>query len=268
VAGDEATQTYRQTLSENLEAPLLLVPAGQLPCNMIFIHKWKLHQDEDLLRDSIINFIGFVIQHVIAYDYKSVAIPSIGCGNLAYSIDIIVKTMIEETKHQLKRRKSSLKVKFIIEPHRTDIYNAFCNHLQTSDEGKKFSNQTNRFAFDTMILMNLYVDYPRLATWEPMKNDQIRFDVPNGSTEYLNVLSEFNKTMTGIYKEIVRIERIQNERWYKQYRAHSEEFKKRLQKDTEMRLYHGCDEAASESIINYCFNRSFAGKNGEFIVVQ
>lgn len=113
--------------------------------------------------------------------------------------------------------------------------------------------------------MNLYVDFPRPSTWEPIKNEQIRFVVPQGSTEYSNILSEFDKTMTGIYTEIVRIERIQNERWYKQYRAHCDEFLKRLQKDTEMRLYHGCDETAVNSIINYCFNRSFAGKNGEFV---
>lgn len=82
------------------------------------------------------NFIGFVIQNVIAYEYKSVAIPSIGCGNLNCSLDVIVRTMIEETKHQLRRRKMSLKVKFVVEPNRTDIYNAFCTYLLASDEGK------------------------------------------------------------------------------------------------------------------------------------
>lgn len=144
-AGDEVTQTYRQVLSENPEAPLLLVPAGKLPSNIIFIHKWKPNEDEDLLQDSIINLIGFVIQHVIAYDYKSVAIPAIGCGNLAYALDVIVKTMIEETKIQLRRRKSSLKVKFIVEPRRKDLYDAFCAYLHTSDECKKFFKSNRSF---------------------------------------------------------------------------------------------------------------------------
>ena len=46
--------------------------------------------------------------------------------------------MIEETKIQLRRRKSSLKVKFIVEPRRKDLYDAFCAYLHTSDECKKF----------------------------------------------------------------------------------------------------------------------------------
>ncbi|CAF3082703.1 unnamed protein product [Rotaria sp. Silwood2] len=32
--------------------------------------------------------------------------------------------------------------------------------------------------------------------------------------------------------------------------------------DTEKRLYHGCPEHAANLIIEDCFNRSFAGKNG------
>jgi hypothetical protein len=68
--------------------------------------------------------------------------------------------------------------------------------------------------------------------------------------------------MKGKYKEIIRIERIQNERWYMQYLAHSRDFKQRLSEDTEKRLYHGCPDVAANSIIEDCFNRSFAGVNG------
>jgi hypothetical protein len=51
-----------------------------------------------------------------------------------------------------------------------------------------------------------------------------------------------------------------------QYLAHHEDFKKRLSTDTEKRLYHGCPEQAANSIIEDCFNRSFAGVNGRFHV--
>ena len=70
--------------------------------------------------------------------------------------------------------------------------------------------------------------------------------------------------MRGSYNQIIRIERIQNERWYMQYLAHRQDFLTRLKMDTEQRLFHGCPEQAASSIIEGCFNRSYAGINGEF----
>lgn len=44
----------------------------------------------------------------------------------------------------------------------------------------------------------------------------------------------------GISKpEIIQIERIQNQRWYKQYSAHQYEFRQKLGKQTEQWLFHG-----------------------------
>ena len=67
---------------------------------------------------------------------------------------------------------------------------------------------------------------------------------------------------------MIKVERIQNERWYMQYIAHSKDFKKRLNENTEKRLYHGCPEQAADSIIKDCFNRSFAGVNGISFLVE
>jgi hypothetical protein len=69
--------------------------------------------------------------------------------------------------------------------------------------------------------------------------------------------------MQGNCKQVIRLERIQNERWFMQYLAHARDFKKRLNEDTEKRLYHGCPETAAGAIIQDCFNRSFAGVNGK-----
>ncbi|CAF3207225.1 unnamed protein product [Rotaria sp. Silwood2] len=66
------------------------------------------------------------------------------------------------------------------------------------------------------------------------------------------------------YTKITKIERIQNERWYMQYLAHKEDFERRLNMNTEKILYHVCPEQAAHSIIQDCFNRSFAGVNGKF----
>ena len=73
----------------------------------------------------------------------------------------------------------------------------------------------------------------------------------------------FDQAMGTHCTQLIRIERIQNERWYRQYMAHRQDFQQRLNSDTEKRLYHGCPENAVQSIIDGCFNRSYAGINGK-----
>ena len=68
--------------------------------------------------------------------------------------------------------------------------------------------------------------------------------------------------MTGKYSQVIRIERIQNERCYIQYTVHKQDLEKRLNTDTEKSLYHGCPEEAAMSIVKDGFNRNFAGING------
>ena len=99
-------------------------------------------------------------------------------------------------------------------------------------------------------------------------NDQCSLCLPinRNTDEYKTIVQEFDKTMLGHYKKINRIERIQNERWYKQYLVHRDDFKKRLNMNTEKFLYHGCSDMSAESIIEEYFNRSFAGKNGNLSV--
>jgi hypothetical protein len=98
--------------------------------------------------------------------------------------------------------------------------------------------------------------------WTQPTGGNLRFIVPENTSEYQSICADFNITMQAIYKQILKIERIQNERWYIQYIAHSEDFKQRLNKDTERRLYHGCSQYNADKIIQSCFNRSYAGFNG------
>jgi len=95
-------------------------------------------------------------------------------------------------------------------------------------------------------------------------DDNLRFPITRNTPEYDTIVSEFNKTMYGNYRRINQIERIQNERWHKQYLVHREDFKKRLNMNTEKFLYHGCSSTAANSIMKEYFNRSFAGKNGKY----
>ena len=94
-------------------------------------------------------------------------------------------------------------------------------------------------------------------------HDDVRVIVRKNTEEYSIIITEFDKTMADNYRRINRIERIQNERWHRQYLVHRDDFQKRLQMNTEKFLYHGCSDDAADSIINEYFNRSFAGKNGE-----
>jgi CRISPR/Cas system CMR subunit Cmr6 (Cas7 group RAMP superfamily) len=100
------------------------------------------------------------------------------------------------------------------------------------------------------------------STWELSAGKSFRFLVSNKSDEYKSIVDEFSRAMKGKLKNVIKIERIQNERWYFQYLAHKKDFFKRLKINSEQRLYHGCPQNVVNSIIEDCFNRSFAGVNG------
>ncbi|CAF0856240.1 unnamed protein product [Adineta ricciae] len=106
------------------------------------------------------------------------------------------------------------------------------------------------------------IDSTLPSTWEPSDKNCKRVTLPAESPEYQNVLARFHTTMLGKYAQIVKIERIQNERWYKQYDAHREDFKRRYSTLDERQLFHGCPNTSVDQIIENCFNRSFAGVNG------
>jgi hypothetical protein len=145
-------------------------------------------------------------------------------------------------KQEIEDRKLPWTVKFIIQPNQQNVYDEFCKQLLSSDH----SSST----------------YKIPSTWQRSKDDQIRVIVSKKTDEYNSIISKFDEAMKGKYREIIKLERIQNERWYMQYMAHSKDFKKRLNEDTEKRLFHGCPESAAKLIIQDCFNRSFAGVNG------
>lgn len=121
------------------------------------------------------------------------------------------------------------------------------------------------------LILNFYAGHGKSfeqalpPKWEISTEHRIKYAVSKNSEEYRSLVTNFNQTMTGKYSRIIKIERIQNERWYVQYSAHKREFEKRLKTDTEKRLYHGCPEKAANAIMDEGFNRSFAGVNGKFI---
>ncbi|CAF3968981.1 unnamed protein product [Rotaria sp. Silwood1] len=115
---------------------------------------------------------------------------------------------------------------------------------------------------DHQCSTNLVITTMLPETWVRSAEGTLRFTVSNTTPEYESVCTMFQQAMKGKCKQVVRIERIQNEQWYIQYIAHSKGFCRKLNKNTERRLYHGCSHDAADSIIKSCFNRSFAGVHG------
>ncbi|CAF1056140.1 unnamed protein product [Rotaria sp. Silwood1] len=95
--------------------------------------------------------------------------------------------------------------------------------------------------------------------WQCQSTNCCRFILSEHSEEYKNIKDKFNQTMLGNYICIKSIERIQNQRWYKQYAAHRDAMNERLKQETQKILFHGCNEDSANSIVEECFNRSYAG---------
>ncbi|CAF0950887.1 unnamed protein product [Rotaria sp. Silwood1] len=243
-AGNEVQKAYKKELNSHPNSTLIAVPSGALPCKQIFFVKWEPNDDEDILRQSIIDFMSTVVQNMISYKFTSVAFPAVGCGLHGCSTQIVIGTMILEMKKHLLKRDLCWKIKFVVQPDQENIYDEFCKVLITHDD----------------LHESKICQLP--PTWEKSTEHKIRFIVPATTDEYQSIVSNFDQTMKGKYTEIIHIERIQNERWYKQYIAHREDFIRRLNENTEKRLYHGCPEQAASLIMEDCFNRSFAGVNG------
>ena len=104
-------------------------PAGALPSKRIFFVKWEPDKDEAKLQQSLVDLIQNVIQNVMSHKFTSLACPAIGCGKHACSVDIVVKTLVNEMKNQLRKRDLQLAVKFVIEADQQNIYDEFCKQV-------------------------------------------------------------------------------------------------------------------------------------------
>ncbi|UJR24224.1 hypothetical protein I4U23_027191 [Adineta vaga] len=242
-AGLSVERVYNTELQNHPNAILIETPGGFLHCKRIFMVKWEPNSNTEILQYSLMDLISTVIQATNSHKFTSIAFPAIGCGNLACSVDLVVETMVYEMKKCLIQRKLSWTVKFIVEPNQQNIYDEFWTQISKRQDGLHNASQV----------------YKLPSTWEISKDSEMRFELSPNSSEYKSIKEKFEQSITNLSKEIIRIERIQNERWYMQYLAHSEDFKKRLNIDTEKRLFHGCPENAANSIVAECFDRSFAG---------
>ncbi|CAF1359198.1 unnamed protein product [Adineta ricciae] len=243
-AGADVSTAYNNELKNRPNAILIETPGGALFCKRIFFVKWEPNHDPQTLRISLTDMVSTVIQSAISHKFTSIAFPAIGCGNLGCSVNIVVETLVFEMKKCLLKRQLPWTVKFVIEPSQQNVYDEFWTQVSKKQDD-----------LDQQCL------YEIPSTWETSTDNKMRFELSPNTREFQEVKQKFNDAMHVLAKEIIRIERIQNERWYVQYLAHQKDFKSRLNNDTERRLFHGCPEQAANSIITDCFNRSHAGAN-------
>lgn len=191
------------------------------------------------------------IRHLIKVDVAifNHLLYLIGCGGYGYDVEIVAATMISEACAQMKLDETGrIHISIIIESNKPDIFNVFSKHAKVKQDRLK-----RMLSSDGSILNWKIVDdkYP------------LRVNLSESSKEYGDVLRSFQETMkiNGIQGRI-RIERIQNERLFRQYQTERDHFYEKLNQDTERILYHGCpnDDKRLTSIIENGFDRSRAGQ--------
>ena len=134
-AGRNIKMVYKKEYEINPNSLIISVPSGELRCKKIFFLKWEPDSNEDVLRQSIVDFISNVIQNVISNEFRSIALPAIGCGKHECPVDIVIKTMVKQIQNQLIMRNIPLIVKFVIQPEKQNIYDEFRKQVLSLQEG-------------------------------------------------------------------------------------------------------------------------------------
>jgi hypothetical protein len=102
------------------------------------------------------------------------------------------------------------------------------------------------------------------SNWEIPTDSIAQYPVKIDSLEYKEIIALFNKTMANKYIDIVHLHRIRNKQWYMLYNTYTQSSQK---KNTERRLFHGCSEESSQSIMKTFFNRIYAGTHGQSVLL-
>ncbi|XP_072243280.1 protein mono-ADP-ribosyltransferase PARP14-like [Leuresthes tenuis] len=98
--------------------------------------------------------------------------------------------------------------------------------------------------------------------WNDMKGDIVKlFPLTAGSKEYSDV--EAGLTNSGVIRNIISIERVQNATLWQSYQLLKKQMEKKNQhQNNEKLLFHGTSSTSIDLINNKGFNRSYAGQHG------
>lgn len=247
-AGRRVTAAYKTERKNHPDSAIISLPSGHLAANRIYIVKWQPNRNLAALRTTYMDLIATVTQQAATDGFTSIALPLIGGSEPSYSVNVLVKLLLVSIQAQLAVRHAPPLMKLIVPTEQGHVYEMAYEWMSAL------------LARANALHSNFGLHVP--LTWECGVDEQRSFVLDATSQEYNDVLSKFNHNMVDHYRDIVRIERIQNERCYLQFVAHRQDLRDQLKVDTETHLFHGCPEAASKAIIEHGFNRNYAGAHG------
>lgn len=135
-AGRDTENAYSALWKKDPNSVVFPLPPGVLPCKQVLLVKWQPDNDEVKLKQSIDDLISIVVQHAISHNFTSIAFPAIGCGQNGCSLNIVVKTMVQEVKKHFTQRHLTWTVKFVVEFNHENVYNEFCRQTLNTQDGK------------------------------------------------------------------------------------------------------------------------------------
>ncbi|CAF3712657.1 unnamed protein product, partial [Adineta steineri] len=249
----EMQNNSMQSISVNCNGVLLCEKIYFIPCS-----KLSYNPDKWTFRNFISEAITMATNEKLD-TIRSIAFPAVGCGKYNCNSDFVAKTLIMAAAYELERQPSlKLDVYFVIQLHQYDVFHAFENVLKFLNINGSSNMNNQSYTIETYV--------PSKPTTRHNNKNEFTIEkrlLDYSSNEYAMVVQSFCTTMTeGLCKEMLRIELVWNNRWYKQYEIHRDEFNQRLKINTEQYLFHGCSQFAANNIIKECFNRSYAGQHG------
>jgi O-acetyl-ADP-ribose deacetylase (regulator of RNase III) len=122
-AGSSIQKAYEKKNALATESDTFSLRCRNLPCKEIFFLEWTPSNHIVLNEETIKQFISKAMAYVLSQNYRSVAFPSIGCGQFGLDPAFIAQTMI----NYVRIEKYPLNVVFIIHPQSHHVFNAFQN---------------------------------------------------------------------------------------------------------------------------------------------
>ena len=105
--GNSLEASYNAELDKNADAAVITVKAeGHIKSKCVYFLPWKPNSDDSVFRTSIKTFVANAISRAVLENYRTIAFPAIGCGQLGCSAKVIADVMVEEAyqlsqKHQI-----------------------------------------------------------------------------------------------------------------------------------------------------------------------
>lgn len=132
-AGKAFKKSFDAQVKENETASVISVRSeGELASKAVYFVPWKPSSNPEKLRQSIEQLVKNVMKKAASEDYRSIAFPAIGCGEYGCDIALIAETFVGQVRELLQ--KYPIPVVFVIQPGKTEIYEAFHKEIGSAGE--------------------------------------------------------------------------------------------------------------------------------------